>query len=102
MKSASNALRLTLKLTVSLVLVAWILHVIFSGEAELQLGESWGAFSFAEQVRKSWTIGPIGLSARLARLKFDFIVARLTSPSDCPIDFAQLRPIGCTVASLGP
>ena len=47
MKSASNALRLTLKLAVSLVLGAWILHVIFANEAELQLGEGWGALSFA-------------------------------------------------------
>jgi hypothetical protein len=57
----SNALRLTLKLAVCLVLVAWILHVIFAGEAEMQLGKDWGALSFAKQLRESWTIGPTGL-----------------------------------------
>ncbi len=56
-----NALRLSLKLAVSLVLVAWILHVIFAGEAEMQLGEAWGKLSFAEQLRESWKIGPAGL-----------------------------------------
>ena len=61
MNLTSNALRLTLKLAVCLVLVAWILHVIFAGEAEMQLGKDWGALSFAKQLRESWTIGPTGL-----------------------------------------
>ena len=75
MKSASNALRLTLKLAVSLVLVAWILHVIFAGEAELQLGEGWGALSFAEQVRKSWTIGPVGLWKTISGVSLGWLLA---------------------------
>ena len=61
MNLTSNALRLTLKLAVCLVLVAWILHVIFAGEAKMQLGEAWGKLSFAEQLRESWKIGPAGL-----------------------------------------
>ena len=75
MKSASNALRLTLKLAISLVLVAWILHVIFAGEAELQLGEGWGALSFAEQVRKSWTIGPVGLWKTISGVSLGWLLA---------------------------
>ena len=75
MKSASSALRLTLKLAVSLVLVAWILHVIFAGEAELQLGEDWGALSFAEQIRKSWTIGPVGLWKTLSGVSLGWLLA---------------------------
>ena len=61
MNSKSNTLRFTLKLAVSLVLVAWILHVIFAGEAEGQLGEGWGTLSFSQQICESWTIGPAGL-----------------------------------------
>ena len=50
-----------MKVVVCFVLVAWILHVIFSGEAEGQLGEGWGDLSFSEQISESWTIGPAGL-----------------------------------------
>ena len=60
MNSTSNALRLTLKLAVCLVLVAWILHVISADEAQLQI-KDWDSLSFGEQVLKSWTIGSAGL-----------------------------------------
>ena len=75
MNSKSNALRLTLKLLVCFVLVAWILHVIFAGEAELQLGEGWGALSFAEQVRESWTIGPAGLWKTISGVNIAWLLA---------------------------
>ena len=70
-----NALRLTLKLAVSLVLVAWILHVIFASEAEGKLGEGWGALSFAEQFRKSWTIGPAGLWETISGVSLGWLLA---------------------------
>ena len=61
MSPVSNVLRLTLKLSVCFVLVAWILHVIFVGDAQLQLGDVWGGLTFVEQVREAWAIGPAGL-----------------------------------------
>ena len=69
-----NALRLTLKLAVSLVLVAWILHVIFAGEAELQ-SKDWDSLSFAEQVRTSWTVGPAGLWKTISGVSLGWLLA---------------------------
>ena len=74
MKSASNALRLTLKLAVSLVLAAWILHVIFTGEAEQQT-KDWANLTFAEQVRASWTIGPAGLWETISGVSIVWLLA---------------------------
>ena len=74
MKSASNALRLTLKLAISLVLVAWILHVIFAGEAEQQT-KDWASLTFAEQVRASWTIGPVGLWETISGVSIVWLLA---------------------------
>ena len=48
MASKSQALKFTLKLAVCVILVAWILHTIFAGEAEntLQLeGRNWADLS---------------------------------------------------------
>ena len=73
----SNALRLTLKLAVCLVLVAWILHVIFAGEAEMQLGKDWGALSFAEKLRESWTIGPAGLWKTISGVSLGWLLVSL-------------------------
>ena len=73
----SNALRLTLKLAVCLVLVAWILHVIFAGEAEMQLGKDWGALSFAEKLRESWTIGPAGLWKTISGMSLGWLLVSL-------------------------
>ena len=75
MNSTSNTLRFTLKLAVSLVLVAWILHVIFSSEAEGQLGEGWGDLSFAKQLRESWTIGPAGLWETISGVSLGWLLA---------------------------
>ena len=74
MNLTSNALRLTLKLAVCLVLVAWILHVIFAGEAETQV-KDWASLSFAEQVRESWTIGPTGLWKTLSGVSLGWLLA---------------------------
>ena len=74
MKSASNALRLTLKLAISLVLVSWILHVIFAGEAEQQT-KDWASLTFAEQVRASWTIGPVGLWETISGVSIVWLLA---------------------------
>ncbi len=74
MKSASNALRLTLKLAISLVLVAWILHGIFAGEAEQQT-KDWASLTFAEQVRASWTIGPVGLWETISGVSIVWLLA---------------------------
>ncbi len=74
MNSTSNALRLSLKLAVCLVLVTWILHIIFAGEAEQQIGESWGALSFAEQVRESWTVGPAGLWKTISNVSLGWLL----------------------------
>ena len=73
----SNALRLTLKLGVCLVLVAWILLVIFAGEAEMQLGKDWGALSFAEKLRESWTIGPAGLWKTISGMSLGWLLVSL-------------------------
>lgn len=75
MNPTSNTLRFTLKLAVSLVLVAWILHVIFSSEAEGQLGEGWGDLSFAKQLRQSWTIGPAGLWETISGVSLGWLLA---------------------------
>jgi hypothetical protein len=74
LKSASNALRLTLKLAISLVLVAWILHGIFAGEAEQQT-KDWASLTFAEQVRASWTIGPVGLWETISGVSIVWLLA---------------------------
>ena len=74
MKSASNALRLTLKLAISLVLVAWILHGIFAGEAEQQT-KDWASLTFGEQVRASWTIGPGGLWETISGVSIVWLLA---------------------------
>ena len=74
MKSASNALRLTLKLAISLVLVTWILHGIFAGEAEQQT-KDWASLTFAEQVRASWTIGPVSLWETISGVSIVWLLA---------------------------
>jgi len=77
LNSASNALRISLKLAVCLVLVAWILHVIFADEAELQIGESWEALSVAEQIRESWTVGPAGLWKTISNVNLGWLLVSL-------------------------
>ena len=74
MSATSNAFRLTLKLAVCLVLVAWILHVIFAGEAEQQT-KDWASLTFAEQVRASWTIGPAGLWETISGVNIAWLLA---------------------------
>ena len=63
-----------MKVVVCLVLVAWILHVIFSGEAEGQLGEAWDDLSFSQQIRESWTIGPAGLWKTISGVSFVWLL----------------------------
>jgi len=74
LSATSNAFRLTLKLAVCLVLVAWILHVIFAGEAEQQT-KDWASLTFAEQVRASWTIGPAGLWETISGVNIAWLLA---------------------------
>ena len=76
MNSKSNALKFVLKLAVCLVLVAWILNVIFAGEAELQV-KDWARLSFGEQVRESWTIGPTGLWKTISGVDIGWLLASL-------------------------
>ena len=64
MASKSQALKFTIKLAICLVLVAWILHAIFAGEAENALnleGRNWAELTLSEQVSESWSIGPASL-----------------------------------------
>ena len=80
MASKSQALIFTLKLAVCVVLVAWILHAIFAGEAEnaLQLeGRNWADLTLAEQVRESWAIGPASLWQTISGVNLGWLLASL-------------------------
>jgi len=78
--SKSWALRFTLKLAVCFVLVAWILHAIFAGEAEnaLQLeGRNWADLSLGQQIRESWIIGPFSLWQTISGVDIGWLLASL-------------------------
>ena len=80
MASKSQALKLTLKLAVCVILVAWILHAIFAGEAENTLhleGRNWADLSLAEQVRESWAIGPASLWQTISGVNLGWLLASL-------------------------
>ena len=80
MASKSQALKFTLKLAVCVILVAWILHTIFAGEAENTLhleGRNWADLSLAEQVRESWAIGPSSLWQTISGVNLGWLLASL-------------------------
>ena len=80
MASKSQALKFTIKLAICLVLVAWILHAIFAGEAENALnleGRNWAELTLSEQVSESWSIGPASLWKTISGVNLGWLLASL-------------------------
>ena len=80
MRSKSNLLKFVFKLAICLLLVAWILHAVFAGEAENALkleGRKWAELSMGEQFQESWAIGPSRLWKTISGLEIGWLMVSL-------------------------
>jgi len=80
-KSSRKIVQALARIAVCLALVAWILHVIFTGEARAQWdlddGRDWAALSRAEQWRASWSLGPVGLWKTISGVQYGMLALSL-------------------------
>ena len=75
-----NLLKFIFKLAICLILVAWILHTVFAGEAENGLkleGRNWAELSLVEKFRESWTKGPSSLWKTTSNVELGWLMISL-------------------------
>ena len=75
-----NLIKFIFKLAICLILVAWILHTVFAGEAENGLkleGRNWAELSLVEKFRESWTKGPSSLWKTISNVELGWLMISL-------------------------